>query len=160
MSYVWTLSVGTCSSPPPPHLHLVCGYVVFPPSHPVWTMSVGTWSSPPPPRLDLVCGYMFFPSPTPVPMMELWERTHLWTKLHKGNIIPGRCLPGILHEEANGTGVPVWSWHVLLERALCEMNGPIVNLKTSNWECPSKIQDIFNKRRPIPFTAFMFYEDC
>lgn len=110
--------------------------------------------------LDLVFAYVFFPSHTTVPVKAPREYTYLWTKLHKGNIIPGCGLPGILHEEANCTAVPVWSWHILFESAPCEMNRPIINLKASNWECPIKIQDMFNKCGPIPFTAFMLYEYC
>lgn len=60
----------------------------------------------------------------------------MWTKLHKGEVISGGYLPGILHEEANGTGIPIWSWHIFFESAPGEMNGPIVNLKASNRECP------------------------
>lgn len=69
------------------------------------------------------------------------EHTYMWTKLHEGDIIPGGYLPGILHEEANCTAVPIWSWHIFFESAPGEVNGPIINLKASNWECPVEIQD-------------------
>lgn len=65
----------------------------------------------------------------------------MWAKLHKGNIVPGGHLPGILHEEANRTAVPFRSGHIFFESASGEMNGSIINLKASNRECPVKIHD-------------------
>lgn len=65
----------------------------------------------------------------------------MWTKLHEGDIIPGGYLPGILHEEANSTGIPIWSWHIFFESASGEMNRSVINLKASNWKCPVETQD-------------------
>lgn len=65
----------------------------------------------------------------------------MWTKFHKGNVIPGGHLPRILHEEANSTGIPIWSRNVFFESASSKMNGPIINLEASNWKCPVEIQD-------------------
>lgn len=88
-------------------------------------------------------------------MCEPQEHTYIWTKLHKGDVIPGGYLPGILHEEANSTGIPIWSWHIFFESAPGKMNGPIINLKSSNWECPVEIQDYFNAHGLFPLTAYV-----
>lgn len=64
----------------------------------------------------------------------------MWAKLHQGDVISGGYLPGILHEEADSTGVSIWSWHIFFECAPGKMNGPVINLKASNWEGPVEIQ--------------------
>lgn len=70
------------------------------------------------------------------------EHTYMWTKLHEGQVISGGYLPGILHEEANSTGIPVCSWHIFFESAPGEVNGPIIDLKASDRERPVEKQEL------------------
>lgn len=71
------------------------------------------------------------------------------------HIILGAYLPGVFHEEANGTWVSVSSWGKLLESAFCHPDGPIINLESTNRECPVRFK---NKHNPVlkAWTKCMF----
>lgn len=71
-----------------------------------------------------------------------------YTFLHQnlGHIILGAYLPGVFHEESNGTWVSVNSWGELLESAFCHPDRPIINLESTNRERPVRFK---NKNSPV-----------
>lgn len=57
-------------------------------------------------------------------------------KGNAGHVVVGAALPGVVQAEGQGAGVPALQGRELAERAVLDVDGPVVELDSSDWKIP------------------------